>query len=162
MDWAVVATFAGIGVTAVLGALTTAREQSPFRQLERVTAVLKDTPSGTAGRESLEVLRDELAERILNGYRAPREQRGLILAWIGMLYGAGLLIAGPTMVLLAVNELFPGDFLPGWTRIVFGPVFFLLGVVMVRLSRRAFGLRQEHRALWVQTLGSQESAAPKL
>ncbi len=66
------------------------------------------------------------------------------------------------MALLAVNELFPGDFLPGWTKLVFGPVCFVLGVIMVSLSRRTFGLRQEHRALWVQTFGSQESAAPKL
>jgi hypothetical protein len=63
---------AAVLVTAVLGALGIAREQSAMRQLEWITAVLKDAGSKFPGREELVWLQEALAKRVNLQHRAPR------------------------------------------------------------------------------------------
>ncbi|WIB69786.1 hypothetical protein [Curtobacterium sp. MCBD17_026] len=160
MDWAVVATFAGIGVTAVLGAFATVREQSPVRQLERVTAMLKDTPASTSARDDLEQLRDSLARRVLNGYRAPREGWMLTLSWLAFLYGGFFVVAGP--VILAYNglSLVPGLSDAPWQWMIMGAALGGGGWFLYVQGRGLFAVRHKIRTNWLKNAKHTESKAP--
>lgn len=87
-------------MTAVLGALALAREQSVLRRLERISTVLKETPDDAAGRTHLEWLRDDLARRLNLQYRAPRDWWTLVAGWAIAL--TGLLVLLGAYVLLVV------------------------------------------------------------
>ena len=92
MNWGVLAPLAAVIVTAVLGAVAIAREQSAIRQLERVTIVLKDAESDFDGRQALLWLQTALAERVNRQYRAPRKRSALIYGWATRLAGWGVLL----------------------------------------------------------------------
>ncbi len=133
-----------------------------MRQLERVTAILKDTTESTAGRESLEALRDELAERILNSYRAPRERFALFYVWASALYGIGLLVAGVVWVFRAVGETFGEVELPIWVFFAIGGGLIIVGIFLLRSSFEALRDRQKFRDKWLSGPKPRTSEAPKL
>ncbi|GAB2975867.1 hypothetical protein [Frigoribacterium salinisoli] len=90
MDWSIIGGILA-GAAAVWAAVyTLVRERAPMRELERVTAVLKDTPKDALNRVDLEVVRDHLSLRINYGYRAPRGLGFLLLGWTGLLSGVVL------------------------------------------------------------------------
>ena len=165
MDWGVVAPLAAVLVTAVLGALGIAREQSAIRQLERVTAVLKDAEDDFEGRAELIWLRNALAKRINLQYRAPRKRRVLLYGWATRLAGWGLLL---------------------WVYFVFSSVFFrvvltdsvgqprveatwamvialaILGFVGSGVGAFHLRKRERQRTEWLATAGPTDSEAPPL
>ena len=94
MEWSVLATFAGVLVAAAGAAWAIVREQSLMRQLERVSAVLKDVPEGSPGHAHLVVVRADLARRLNETYRAPRH-------WVLAFIGWALRIAGAMALVLA-------------------------------------------------------------
>lgn len=81
MQWSVVATFAGVLVAASAAAWGIVREQSVVRQLERLTAILKDIGEDEPSRAHLEFVRTDLAERLNTNYRAPREWLASFIGW---------------------------------------------------------------------------------
>jgi len=82
---------AGVLVTAALGAIAVVREQSAMRQLERITAILKDAPEGTITQRRLQLLQEHLTHRVSLQYRLPRGVQTQFL---------GLMMAGSSIALL--------------------------------------------------------------
>lgn len=163
MSWAVVATFAGIGVTAVLGAITAAHEQTPMKQLERVTALLKDTPTDASERAQLVWLRDELSRRVNERYRAPRDRFGLGLGWLTGLYGAGLTVVFlPALIHLLTKDWTPtGEFPVEVQPLIYGGLL-VLGIGLIVIGRYSLKTRREARRRWIDEHTSTESAQPRL
>jgi hypothetical protein len=90
MDWSIIGGILAGGAAVWAAVYTLVRERAPMRELERVTAVLKDTPKDALNRVELEAVRDHLSLRINYGYRAPRELGFLVLGWTGLLGGVVL------------------------------------------------------------------------
>ncbi|MCS6587146.1 hypothetical protein [Curtobacterium flaccumfaciens] len=165
MDWGVLASLAAVIVTAVLGALAIAREQSAMRQLERVTAVLKDTSQDFEGRQELLWLQSTLSTRVNLQYRAPRKRRVLIYGWATRLAGAGLLL----WVYFVVTSAFVSSALidsggqprVGATWAMLG-VIVALGVAGTAVGARHLRRRDRERRAWVEAASSDASEAPQL
>ncbi|MFS0731035.1 hypothetical protein ABC270_13270 [Curtobacterium sp. 1P10AnD] len=85
---------AGVLVTAALGAIAVVREQSAMRQLERITAILKDAPEGTITQRRLQVLQEHLTHRVSLQYRLPKGAEAQFL---------GLTMAGSSIALLLIT-----------------------------------------------------------
>jgi len=100
MDWSIVGTLLTAVVGVTVATWTVVRERSPLRELERITAVLKDTPEDAPRRRELEVIRDHLSQRLNARYRAPREVVGRFLAVYCML--SGVLLGGFGFVIVAL------------------------------------------------------------
>lgn len=165
MDWGVVAPVSAVIVTAVLGALGIAREQSAIRQLERVTAVLKDTNDDFDGRPELRWLQGELASRVKQQYRAPRKRSELIYGW-GLRFGGwGLLI----WVYFVISSAFFQQVLTDrngqprlgatWALII---SIFALGVLGSIVGAAILRKRERDRVHWLAKAGPEESLAPFL
>lgn len=163
MNWAIVATFVGIGVTAVLGAITAAHEQSPMKQLERVTALLKDTPSDAAERRQLTWLRDELSRRVNEQYRAPTDRYGLGLGSVIGIYGAGLVVfLFPILINLWTKDWTPPQNLSvGVQSLMYGALL-VGGGVLAAFGRKTLKLRNLRRRQWVAEHDDTENSRARI
>ena len=139
MDWSIVGGILA-GAAAVWAAVyTLLRERAPMRELERVTAVLKDTPEGAAHRPHLEAVRDHLCLRINFAYRAPREFLLLSLGWTGLLGGLAM------FVFVFILEFFGEGATPAWASLGLG----ICTGVLVTLGRFALYSRWRVRRNWL-------------
>ncbi len=165
MDWDVVAPLAAVFVTAVLGALGIAREQSAIRQLERVTAVLKDAEDDFEGRAELLWLRSALAKRINLQYRAPRKRRVLFYGWATRLAGWGLLIwvyfVFSSVIFRVVLTDSVGQPRVGatWAMVI---AITVLGFVGSGVGAFHLRKRERQRTDWLKTASPTTSEAPQL
>lgn len=165
MNWGIVASFAAVAVTAVLGALGIAREQSAIRQLERVTAVLKDSEPTFQGRAELEWMRAALAKRVNNQYRAPRARGNLFWSWVSLLLGWGLLagiygifVKALTDAATATND----GKVEGWGAWVVLSIGIITGVGGAMTGARGLRARQALRDKWIKQARAEDSDAPTL
>lgn len=162
MDWTIVAPISAVFVTAVLGALGISREQSVMRQLERVTAVLKDMPDNAEGRRDLEWLQTALARRVNNQYRAPRMRDDLAWGWLSRLSGWGLSLILYVLFFHAVQRASPSETpsaLSGWITLAF---LALIAVGSAWAGSRRLRRRVNERQKWIVESHSTDSAAPML
>ena len=165
MDWAVIAPLAAVVVTAVLGALAVAREQSAIRQLERVTALLEDGDDDFAGRSDLLWLQSALARRVNQQYRAPRKRATLVYGWAMRLAGWGLLlwvyfvISGAIFQVALRDSVGQARMGATWAFIVSIVVLGVLGSAIGAFSLRK---RARERSEWLATADPDESHAPLL
>lgn len=149
MPWSVIATLAGVAVTALLGALAIVREQSVVRQLERVTALLKDTPEHAEGRSHLEWLRGDLSRRLNYQYRAPRQRFALFMGWFGLLFGLGNLIALYFLAAFRFASLATERLDPGWAPWVTYGGLVLVSIGLARSAYRGIVRRARRRIRWI-------------
>jgi hypothetical protein len=160
MPWSVLATLAGVAVTALLGALAIVREESVVRQLERITALLKETPDDAEGRAHLEWLRKDLSRRLNYQYRAPRQRLTLFMGWFGLLFGIGNLLAIYFLAAFKFATLTTTFLDPGWEPwIVYGTLA-LMSVGLARSAYRAIGRRARRRVRWILRHNSDASKSP--
>jgi hypothetical protein len=165
VDWGVVAPVGAVIVTAVLGALGIAKEQSAIRQLERVTLVLKDTGDEYAGRSELLWLQGVLAKRVNQQYRAPRKRGVLIYGWAMRLAGWGLLLWVYLVVSGAIFRLVLTDSVgqprvgATWALVI---SIVVLGVLGSAIGALVIRRRERERAEWLVAAGPDESHAPLL
>lgn len=165
MDWGVLAPFAAVVVTAVLGAFGIAREQSAIRQLERVTAVLKDAGGDFDGRTELLWLQGALSKRVNRQYRAPRKRATLLYGWATRLAGWGLLL----WIYFVLSSAFFKNVLTDsggqprvgatWSFVIAVGVLGFLGSIVGAASLRK---REKDRAAWLATAEADDSEAPAL
>lgn len=165
MDLGVIAPVAAVIVTALLGALGIAREQSAIRQLERVTTVLKDAGDDFEGRSELLWLRAALAKRVNQQYRAPRKRGVLISGWAMRLAGWGLLL---WVYFVFSNVIFRDVFTDSggqprigltWALVI---SILVLGVLGSAIGAAGLRKRDRDREQWLATAGSDQSHAPLL
>lgn len=152
MTWTVLAALAGAFVTATLGALAIVREQSVIRQLERITAILKDTPDTVQGRANVEWVRDDLARRLNFQYRAPRQGSNLFIGWLGVLFGTGVLIlvyAGLVFTGIAMALSGEAKTLPAWISVTEVVVVAAIAIVLLRTGYGFLRRRARQRLRWV-------------
>ena len=107
MDWSIIATFVTAGVGVWVAASAIVRERSPLRDLERITAVLKDTPADASRRPVLEAVRDDLSLLLNLRYRAPRFRYDRFVFWYCVLAVALLVVVFVLGVILGVEQLSP-------------------------------------------------------
>lgn len=166
MTWSVIATLAGVAVTAVLGTLAIVREQSVVRQLERVNAVLKDMPAEAAGYAHLEWLRGDLARRVNLQYRAPRQRYRLFWGWYGLVLGGLFLVIGyAVMVALAIRsvpETPTPEPIPTWLSVLFFCAVTVSSFLMILLGMLFMRRRAMSRLRWSVRAAPTESAAPHI
>ena len=166
MNWAaaapVLAPIAAVVVTAALGALGIAREQSAMRQLERVTAVLKETPEHAAARGQLEWLRDALAAHVNAQYRAPRHRFIQTVGWVTTLGGCGIGVWFYMVLALATERASPDPAdTPTWVALA---IFFGLLIIAAAVWSGPWFLRGRSAARegWIEKARPDDSAAPKM
>ncbi|MFJ3385608.1 MULTISPECIES: hypothetical protein [unclassified Curtobacterium] len=153
MEWSVLATFAGVLVAAFGAAWAIVREQSPMRQLERVSAVLKDMPEGDSACESLEVVRRDLAKRINSAYRAPREWFFGIAAWAFRIGGWLVFVVAYGYAFLGLEALLPPTRDPrdygaaDWLELA--AFFGIFAAVAGLLATQLFHIRNRNRRKWL-------------
>jgi hypothetical protein len=128
MDWSVLATFAGVAVAAAGAAWAVVREQSVLRQLERVTAVLKDLPESSPAAPQLMFLQNSLARRLSRGYRAPKLYWEQYFGWFALLLSIGMFAS---LVATAVRAA-----LYSWTVMRMGAVadVILVGILLLFIA----------------------------
>lgn len=157
------ATFVGIAVTAVLGALALAREQSVLRRLERISTVLKETPDHAAGRPHLEWLRDDLARRVNLQYRAPRDRWTLVAGWTVAFAGL-LLLLGAYVLLVVLAALSIPQQDPSETTVEDAQrmlwVVMAVGLVVFAAGTAMRFWRDRQRRKWAEQASPDDSKAP--
>jgi len=142
VDWSIIGGILA-GAAAVWAAVyTLVRERAPMRELERVTAVLKDTPDQVAYRAYLEAVRDHLFLRINFAYRAPREVYLLTLGWTGL--AGGLLF----FIFLVYVESGRETALPTWASLALG----LINGGIVAIGQLALYSRWRSRQKWLKDI----------
>lgn len=154
------------GLSVLVGAAgatwAVVREQSLMRQLERVTAILKDTPvEALEPRKDLEYLRDHLSRRINRRYRAPRERFRLFMGWYLTLAGVGTLVW--TFLLVAMQWVSQAS--PSPEAVPFAvAATVVLAIIAFALGRTTLRRRENARLDWVVGASeggdSRRSAAP--
>ena len=165
MDLGVIAPLAAVIVTAVLGALGIAREQSAMRQLERVTVVLKEAGQDFEGRAELLWLQTALAKRLNRQYRAPRKRGVLLYGWAMRLAGWGLLTWVYFVLSDALFQVVLTDsngqprVAATWSLII---SFVVLGVIGSVIGTTSLRRRERDRRQWLNAAGPHESDAPHL
>ena len=165
MDLGVIAPLAAVIVTAVLGALGIAREQSAMRQLERVTVVLKEAGEDFEGRTELLWLQTALAKRLNQQYRAPRKRGMLLYGWAMRLAGWGLLtwvyfvLSGAFFQVVLTDSNGQPRVAATWGLVISFVVLGVLGSVVGTTSLRK---RERDRREWLVAAGPYESDAPHL
>ena len=164
MSWTVIAAFAAPAVAAVLGAWGIAREQSVIRRLERITAILKDTPKGAAAEAHLQWLRDDLARRLNIAYRAPRERESQWFGWALTVLGGSILAGIYILIVVAAaiasntseEPISAGQGVLTFVLIVVGAIASLLF---------GFGLiirRNKKRERWAEEAAADDTHSPKI
>lgn len=165
VDLGVIAPLAAVIVTAVLGALGIAREQSAMRQLERVTVVLKEAGKDFEGRAELLWLQTALAKRLNQQYRAPRKRGVLLYGWAMRLAGWGLLtwvyfvLSGALFQVVLTDSNGQPRVAATWGLVISFVVLGALGSVIGTTSLRK---RERDRREWLVAAGPDESDAPHL
>lgn len=153
MEWSVLATFAGVLVAAFGAAWAIVREQSVMRQLERVSAVLKDLPCDDPGRDHLVVVRADLAKRLNEGYRAPRIWGLALLASALRIFGAIVIAVGYVYAFIGLNSLLPptadlrGYRSADWLGL--SVVFVVIGAATFLIAAAVVGKRSQLRRGWL-------------
>lgn len=164
MSWTVIAAFAAPAVAASIGAWGLAREQSILRRLERVTAVLKETPESAQAREHLEWLRDDLARRLNIGYRAPRAREALWWGWALTVLGGAALAAIYILVIVAAASSVSAS---GHSATAGeGVLFFVISVIAsfaVLIAGFVLIIRRNaKRELWAKNAGWDDTHSPTI
>lgn len=154
----------GLLVGAAGGAWAIVREQSLIRQLERVTAVLKDTPDDASkARRDLEHIRNHLALRINRRYRAPRQRLELFNAWYFTLLGMGIaIVLVVTAIATGVERVQDADVPVVWSVVS----LLAMGIGALALGCYLNYRRDRARSAWVLTASNagddDRSTAPDL
>jgi len=165
VNWEVMAPFAAVVVTAALGAWGIAREQSAMRQLERVTAVLKDAGDDFEGRAELLWLQTALSRRVNRQYRAPQKRGVLFYAWalriasLGMLLWVYFVLTNAFFSRALTDEVGQPRVGATWATIVAITVLGVLGAIVGALQLRR---REKERAEWLRVAEPDSSEAAQL
>lgn len=151
-------------MAAVLGARVIAHEQSLIRRLERITAVLKDTPKGAAAETHLQWLRDDLARRLNIAHRAPRERDSQWFRWALAVLG-GSVLAG-IYVLIVVAAAIASNSNDEPVSAGQGGFTFVL-IVAAAIASLLFGSallirRNKKRERWAEEVAADDPHSPKI